>query len=65
MLTTTEPLLGLTTDDAKEKPALIKLYDFTKGGTDFVDQKMGFYSTKIKFLTKLLYPLTMKLQLYS
>ena len=48
MLTTAEPLLGVTMDDNKSKPALIKLYDFTKGGTDIVDQKMGFYSTKTK-----------------
>ena len=48
MLTTAERLLGVTMDGNKSKPALIKLYDFTKGGTDIVDQKMGFYSTKTK-----------------
>ena len=31
MLTTIRPLLGITKDD-KKKPALYKLYDFTKGG---------------------------------
>ena len=48
MLSTVEPLLGTTMDDEKHKPALIKLYDFTKGGTDIVDQKIGFYTTKTK-----------------
>ena len=33
-----ETLLGVTDDD-KEKLALIKLYDFMKGGTQIVDQK--------------------------
>ena len=48
MLSTVEPLLGTTIDDERKKPALIKLYDFTKGGTDIVDQKIGFYTTKTK-----------------
>ena len=30
---TMPPLLGITKDDGKFKPALIKLYDFTKGKT--------------------------------
>jgi len=48
MLTTTRPLLGKTKDDGKNKPALYKLYDFTKGGTDIVDQKIGTYTCKAK-----------------
>ena len=48
LLSTYNPLLGITKDDDKQKPGLYKLYDFTKGGTDIVDQKMGFYSTKSK-----------------
>ena len=48
MLTTTHPLLGTTKDDGKEKPALYKLYDFTKGGTDIIDQRMSSYSSKPK-----------------
>ena len=49
LLSTHSPLLGITKDDDKQKPGLYKLfYDFTKGGTDIVDQKMGFYSTKSK-----------------
>ena len=48
VLSTLNPIRGVTIDDEKKKPALYKLYDFTKGGTDIVDQKMGFYSTKAK-----------------
>ena len=35
-------------DDDKNTAALYKLYDFTKGGTDIVDQRMGFYTCKFK-----------------
>ena len=48
MLTTVRPLLGVTSDDDKCKPALYKLYDFTKGGTDIVDQTFGNYTVKTK-----------------
>lgn len=34
MLSTVQPLLGVTKDDKKCKPAIYKLYDFNKGGTD-------------------------------
>ena len=37
MLSTVRPLLGITMDD-----------DFTKGGTDIVDQKFGTYTVKSK-----------------
>ena len=43
-----ELLLGVTKDNQKKKPALYKFYDFTKGGTDIVDQKMGSYTVKLK-----------------
>ena len=33
VLSTLNPILGLTKDDGKSKPAIIKFYDFTKGGT--------------------------------
>jgi len=36
---------ALIMDDGKEKLAIYKLYDFTKGGTDIVDQCIGFYTT--------------------
>ena len=48
MLSTLQPLLGTTKDDGKKKPTLYKLYDFTKGGTDVVDQKVDAYSVKLK-----------------
>ena len=39
-------ILGTTMDDDKNKAAPYKLHEFTKGGTDVVDQKMGFYTCK-------------------
>ena len=48
MLSSVQPHLGVTKDDNKFKPAIYKLYDFTKGGTDIVDQRVGFYSCKSK-----------------
>ena len=48
VLSTIEPLLGTTIDDDKCKPAIIKFYDFTKGRTDIIDQKMGYYIVKTK-----------------
>ena len=48
LLSTLGPILGVNKDDEKQKPALYKLYDFTKGGTDIVDQKMGTYAVKSK-----------------
>ena len=42
------PLLGVTTDENIRKPAILKLYDFTKGGTDVVEQKIGTYTVKSK-----------------
>ena len=48
LLATTKPLLGVTRDDNKNKPAQYKLYDLTKGGTDECDQRVESYSTKPK-----------------
>ena len=42
------PLLATTKDDNKSKPAIYKLYDFSKGGTNIIDQRMGFYSCESK-----------------
>ena len=39
MLSSIQSLLEITMDDEKEKPAIIKLSDFAKGGTDVADQK--------------------------
>ena len=44
VVSTVEPLMGVTKDEVK-KPAVIKLYDFSKGGMDIADQKMGAYTT--------------------
>ena len=35
-------------DDDRNKAGLYKLHDFTKGGTNIVDQRMGFYICKFK-----------------
>ena len=36
------------TVDDKKKPAAFKVYDFTKGGTDIMDQRMDVYTTATK-----------------
>ena len=48
VLSTKPLLLGVTKDDGKAKPAIIKEYDFTKGGTDIVDQRSASYTTSTK-----------------
>ena len=48
MLSTVQPLKGVAKDDGKKKPAIYKLYDFTNGGTNVIDQMMGSYITKKK-----------------
>ena len=48
VLSTLDPIRGVTKDDDKKKPATDKLYDFTKGGTDIVGQQMSFYTCKAK-----------------
>ena len=50
VLSAAEPLQGVTKDDGKTKLCIMKLYDFTKGGTDVVDQRISKYSTKPKSL---------------
>ena len=35
-------------DEKKKKPEIIELHDFTQGGTNVVDQKMGNYNVKPK-----------------
>ena len=40
------PLPGATRDDGYHKPAIIKLYDFTKGGTDIVDQLNDYHTCR-------------------
>ena len=48
ILSTMQSILGVTKDDRKEKPLIIKLYGFAKRGADVVDQNMRNYSVKPK-----------------
>ena len=48
LLTTTEPILGVTKDDKREKFRKYKLYDFTKVENGLVDQRIGFLTCKTK-----------------
>ena len=42
------PILGTVKDNLRLKPAIYKLYEYTKGGTDIIDQRMNFCSSKAK-----------------
>ena len=48
MLSTAKPILGKTKDDTRQMTSLYKVYYFTKGKTDIVDQRMGFHMVKTK-----------------
>ena len=48
MLSTMRPTPGITKDDGKSKPVIMKFYDFTKGGTDIVDQLNDYYSCRAR-----------------
>ena len=37
-----------TKDDKKDKPAIYKFYNFTKGDADIMDQMNDFYTTQAK-----------------
>ena len=54
--------LGETTDDDKHILFIDKLYDFTKGGTDIMDQKMNFYAEKCKIRrwTMIVFPFNLR-----
>lgn len=41
-------IYGITEDDRKRKPAIVKLYDFTKGGVDIMDHRINNFTTKQK-----------------
>ena len=47
LLSTMRPLFRVTCADRKRQPAIIKFYDFTKGGTDILDQKISKYSCQL------------------
>ena len=49
LLSTLEPLLAVTRDDGKKTPQIYKVYDFTKGGTDIIDQRAQYYICKVKY----------------
>lgn len=46
LLSTMRLFFGVTRDDGNLKQAIIKFYDFTKGGNDALDQKISKYSCK-------------------
>ena len=48
MLSTAPPILGVTEDDGKSDLRIYKVYDFAKGGTDIINQRMRFYTCKPK-----------------
>ena len=48
MLSTPQPILGTAKGDVRLKPAIYKVYDFTKGGTDVIDQRINLYTCKAK-----------------
>ena len=45
LLSTAPPILGITKDDGKSKLGIYKVYNFTKRGTDIIDQRMGAINT--------------------
>lgn len=47
-LSSMPPILGITKDDKHKKPAVLKFYDFSKVGTDVIDQRMGSYTVNTK-----------------
>ena len=49
LFSTVEPLLAVTRDDGKKTPQIYKVYDFTKGGTDIIDQRGQYYICKVKY----------------
>lgn len=45
-MTTRKPIEGVTKDEIK-KPAIFKLYDFTKTGTDSMDSRLVGHRNKV------------------
>ena len=50
ILSTTRQMHSSTKDDNKSKPPMFKFYNFTKGGTNIVDQMNDFFTTGAKSL---------------
>ena len=48
LLLTLEPIIAVTQDDGQQKLQIYKVYDFTKGRTDIIDQRVQPYMCKPK-----------------
>ena len=48
VLSMMRPLPGATQDDGYHKPTIIKIYDFTKGGTDIADQLNNYHTCRFR-----------------
>ena len=48
MLSTVPPFLSVTEDDGKSDLGIYKVYDFANGGTDIINQRIRFYTCKLK-----------------
>ena len=48
MLSTVPPFLGVTEDDGKSDLGIYKVYDFANGGKDIINQRIRFYTCKLK-----------------
>ena len=48
MLSAMRAIPGKTKDDGKSKPAIMKFYDFTKGGNNIVDQFVFFININLR-----------------
>ena len=59
VLSTTSFIFGVTKDNGKEKPAVIKLYDFTKDNTDIVDKRLSTYSAKFMSSKSTIYTISL------
>lgn len=49
LINTVPPIMGIIIDDTQKTSAIYKLYDFTKEGTDVIDQRINFYSVNTKW----------------
>ena len=52
ILSTARPMHSCTKEDNKSKPQIFNFYDFTKGGTDIVDQMNDYFTTRAKSLRR-------------
>ena len=48
LLSMIQPVLETAKYDARKKTAVYKVYDYLQGGTDVVDQRTKFYTSKAK-----------------